>query len=292
MIFKMDTDSVRAMSIQFRRTAEAMEASMASIKQSVTAAPWQSQAREEFIMHLEMMQRSTQESVRVLHLMARAAERKADQWEAIANVFNGPFYYLEGVWDQVKNFMGGLWSGIKNAITSIRLPSLPRFVFPAISGGAIIGGITTLILTWEFKPPSWWPFKKEKHVEQPHTIDEDNQEGNVPTTPAATDVVTEIQPVEPVGLSQNDPNWSGVIMNPKAGGTIGQYGCLLTSVTMIARMKGADVTPIDTNKYLQDHGGYTGKTVKGVYKEGNYMRFDKAAEFLSEQTGKEVTYKM
>ena len=161
MQIKMDTDAVRAMSGRLRQTADSMNSRLSSIKSSVESAGWQSQAREEFILHLEMLRRSTAQSAEVLRLMAQASDRKADQWEAIANIFNGPFYYLEGIWNSVVGFFSGIGNNIWKAITSIRLPSLPKFVFPSLSAAAIVGGISSIIPKWEWNKPDWWPFGKD-----------------------------------------------------------------------------------------------------------------------------------
>jgi uncharacterized protein YukE len=163
MQIKMDTDAVRAMSSRLRQTADSMDTRLTSIKSAVESAGWQSQAREEFIMQLEMLRRSTSQSAEVMRLMARASDRKADQWETIANVFNGPFYYLEGIWNSVVSFFSGIDNSIWNVITSIKLPSLPAIVLPSISGAVIIGGISSIIPKWgEWNPPDWWPFGKGK----------------------------------------------------------------------------------------------------------------------------------
>jgi uncharacterized protein YukE len=166
MQIKMDIDAVRTMSSRLRQIADSMDSRLNSIKSSVESAGWQSQAREEFIMQLEILRRSSAQSAEVMRLMARASDRKADQWEAIANVFNGPFYFLEGIWDSVVGFFTGIGNNIWNAITSIKLPNLPKIVLPSISGAAIIGGISSIIPKWEWNPPDWWPFGKgnEKHV--------------------------------------------------------------------------------------------------------------------------------
>jgi hypothetical protein len=95
MQIKMDTDQVRAMATRLRQTADLMDTHLASIKQSVTSAGWQSQAREEFIIQLETLKRSTDQSTHVLRLMAQAAEEKATQWEAIANVSMVPSILLK-----------------------------------------------------------------------------------------------------------------------------------------------------------------------------------------------------
>ncbi|MBG0785451.1 MAG: WXG100 family type VII secretion target [Anaerolineaceae bacterium] len=160
MQIKMDTDAVRSMSSKFRQTADSMDASLASIKATVESAGWQSQAREEFILRLEMLRRTSTQSATVLRMMAQAADRKAEQWEAIANFFNGPFHYLGNIWSSVVAFFSGIGSSIWNAITNIHLPSLPTIVLPSISGAAIVGGITSIIPKWEWNPPDWWPFNK------------------------------------------------------------------------------------------------------------------------------------
>ncbi len=160
MQIKMDTDAVRSMSSRLRQTADSMDASLASIKATVEAAGWQSQAREEFIMRLEMLRRTSTQSATVLRMMAQAADQKAEQWEAIANVFNGPFHSMGNIWSSVIAFFSGIENSLWNAITNIQLPSLPSWVLPSISGATVIGGITSIIPKWEWNPPDWWPFSK------------------------------------------------------------------------------------------------------------------------------------
>jgi len=145
MQIKMDTDAVRSMSSRFRQTADSMDASLASIKATVEAAGWQSQAREEFIMRLEMLRRTSTQSATVLRMMAEAADQKAEQWEAIANVFNGPFHSMGNIWSSVVAFFSGIGNSVWNAITNIQLPSLPSWVLPSISGATVIGWITSII---------------------------------------------------------------------------------------------------------------------------------------------------
>lgn len=160
MIFRMDSDAVRAMAAKFRSTAEAMETSLTAINQGVKGAPWQSQAREEFITLLETLQSGTLRSAEVLRMMAGAAEEKASQWEVIANIFNGPFQALSGLWNRLKDNMGWLWSTIKGAITGIRLPSIPKIVLPVIAFGGIAGWFQKIIPDWDWKKLTWWPPKK------------------------------------------------------------------------------------------------------------------------------------
>lgn len=164
MLFKMDTDAVRAMALRLQQTADTLDGSVTAMKTAMQAAGWQSQAREEFMVQLETLLHRQVRTIQVLRLMARAAERKAEQWEAIASVFNGPFVFLEGAWDAVKSFFGGMWADLQSAIDGIKLPSLPSIVLPGISGAIILGGLTTLLPSWNFQKPGWWPFGKQEGV--------------------------------------------------------------------------------------------------------------------------------
>jgi hypothetical protein len=288
MFIKMDTDNVRAMSSRMRKTADLMDARLVSINQVVTSAGWQSQAREEFIMHLESVRRSTAQSSKALRLMAAAADEKANQWEAIGNIFNGPFYFLRNVWGSVKNFIGGLWGGIKSAISSIRMPSLPVFIFPPI-GAAIAGWFNKIVPDWDWNPPDWWPFKPKTATKDQMEKEDEGEEKNKKTSSENTSSrdqgktkEDDIGPVEPVGLDQDDPRWGDEIMGDN-GKTIDEAGCLITSVAMIARFHGADVTPADVNAYMKSHGGY----VKGT----SNMYWGSAEAYLESVLGKDFTYK-
>ena len=295
MQIKMDTDAVRSMSSRFRQTADSMDASLASIKATVEAAGWQSQAREEFIMRLEMLRRTSTQSATVLRMMAQAADQKAEQWEAIANVFNGPFHSMGNIWSSVIAFLSGIGGGIWNAITNIQLPSLPRLVFPSISGAAVIGGIASIIPKWEWNPPDWWPFNKNKETASGSgggswgEKKESSSQGNRGENPTKTientsDSSTQdkFTPVEPIGLDQDDPRWGRETMG-KNGNTIDESGCLITSVAMIARHNGADVTPSDVNSYMQTHGGYVDGT--------SNMYWGSAEKYLESTLGIDMSYK-
>jgi len=163
MQIKMDTDAVRAMSSKFRQTADSMDASLSSIKTTVESADWQSQAREEFIMRLEMLRRTSTQSATVLRMLAQAGDQKAEQWEAIANIFNGPFHNLGDLWNSVLTFFSGIGSSIWNTISNIHLPSLPTFVGGAaiglgvsmLSPGMVTGGIHILDPDWKWEKPDW-----------------------------------------------------------------------------------------------------------------------------------------
>jgi hypothetical protein len=158
MIFKMDAEAVRGMAARFRAAADAMELGTISTNRNVQSAPWQSQAREEFILEMEVLHNSILQSAEVLLLMGTAAEQKASQWEAVGNMFNGPFPAISGVWNRLKSIMGGLWSRIRNAVRGIKWPSVPKYVVPATTGGVVLGAFIKKPswLTW---PPKWWPPK-------------------------------------------------------------------------------------------------------------------------------------
>lgn len=60
-------------------------------------------------------------------------------------------------------------------------------------------------------------------------------------------------------LGQRDSEWN-LIRLGFGTGTIGQYGCVLTSIAMGLRIKGWDFNPIDVNNRLKDVNGFTGST--------------------------------
>jgi surface antigen/uncharacterized protein YukE len=162
MIVKMDTDNVRAMAAKMRSSAESFQQHIDSIHHSVVSAGWQSQAREEFILQLEMMRTGVQQTEDALKMMATAADRKSEQWESIASVFNGPFLYLRGIWDSVRNLIGNFWSGMLEKFSNIRLPTLPYWIKP-IPGSVLPGLIPTLpfLPNWKEKFENWWPPNKK-----------------------------------------------------------------------------------------------------------------------------------
>ena len=160
MRFSMDTDQVRMMASALRQNADSLEAHMAGIRASVQAANWQSQAREEYVNNLETLIRVNAKSIQAMRLMARAAERKADQWEAIANKFNGPFYHLEGIWNSFLDHLNNTWQGLLIAIGSI---SLPSFAFIPGTAQKVKDWFDGIEFPWEKPwPPEWWPFDKNK----------------------------------------------------------------------------------------------------------------------------------
>lgn len=166
MIFKMDTDAVRAMAARFRSAADTIEMGSTATNRNVQGAPWQSQAREEFVLQMDMLNNSIRQSAEILRLMGTAAEQKASQWEAIGDRFNGPWQAMGNAWGQLKSMMGGLWSRIKGAISGIRWPSVPKFLGGVAVGVGVstfspllvVGGLYVLNPDWFQKQPDWWPF--------------------------------------------------------------------------------------------------------------------------------------
>lgn len=125
MRFIMDTDQVRVMAASIRQKADVFEEKMISVVTSVKGVSWQSQAREEFIVNLEALLKINANSLQAMRLIPKAAERKVDQWEAIANKFNGPFFPLEGVWNSFLDLLHNTWQGLLSMFGKIKLPSFP-----------------------------------------------------------------------------------------------------------------------------------------------------------------------
>jgi hypothetical protein len=73
------------------------------------------------------------------------------------------------------------------------------------------------------------------------------------TPPPPNDPLPQL-PVE--AMSQNDPRWKSIRLGT-SGVTIGQQGCLITCVAMVARFYGYDTDPARLNTWLKDHNGYS-----------------------------------
>ena len=65
-----------------------------------------------------------------------------------------------------------------------------------------------------------------------------------------TDILLNIQP-----LSQKDPRWSALKLGTSTS-TIGGYGCLITSASMMLKHFGFDTDPARLNTWLINNGGY------------------------------------
>lgn len=62
-------------------------------------------------------------------------------------------------------------------------------------------------------------------------------------------------------LYQNDPKWKNVKLGNQNSETIGSWGCLVTSMTMVANGFGFDETPETINKKMKSAGGFQGALV-------------------------------
>jgi prefoldin subunit 5 len=149
----MDTDQVRMMASALRREADTMDGHMTSIKASVEGANWQSQAREEYVSNLETLLRVNAQTTQAMRLMAQAAEKKAEQWEIIANKFNGPFEQIGDVWRNFLDHLNNTWQGI---ISSIKRTRLPNLSLVPLAANSAVGFVTLGALIRENKIPSSW----------------------------------------------------------------------------------------------------------------------------------------
>jgi hypothetical protein len=59
-------------------------------------------------------------------------------------------------------------------------------------------------------------------------------------------------------LSQIDPAWKNKQLGNGSSSTIGQYGCLLTDITMVCNYYGFDETPASLNDKMRGVGGFQG----------------------------------
>ena len=79
-----------------------------------------------------------------------------------------------------------------------------------------------------------------------------------PSTPTTENGVTLISPRVP-HFSQGDSRWSSRILGNRS--TIQRKGCAITSVAMILKFFGRNVTPGTLDAYLDQEGGYSGDSV-------------------------------
>jgi len=62
-------------------------------------------------------------------------------------------------------------------------------------------------------------------------------------------------------LYQNDPNWKNVKLGNQSQETIGSWGCLMTSMTMVANGYGFNETPKTINEKMKTAGGFQGALI-------------------------------
>ena len=219
--------------------------------------------------------------------LARLSDRMYDlgvRLEAIARRFedadeNVPFLLPRMTWNEIVAALIGFLPGIfplPLPFPKLPWPFSPLPVIPFLpllpSLPAIIGQI------WppKISIPPWLPI-------QPAPLRPTPVPAPTPVQPAQPAPVQPAQPLRPagigsidIGLKQTDPRWAKDPMGP--GGTIGLYGCTITSIAMIARYYGTDVTTQDINNWLREHGGYT---------DGSNLVWGKADEYLREVLGRD-----
>lgn len=66
---------------------------------------------------------------------------------------------------------------------------------------------------------------------------------------------------ETEALYQNDPKWKNVKLGNHNQETIGSWGCLMTSMTMVANGYGFDETPETINEKMKSAGGFQGALI-------------------------------
>ena len=280
----MDPDQVRAMANTANRTAESIQGHMSQLVSAVRGAEWQSQAREDFIERLETLSRVNTQSMSALRLMANAVNQKARQWEAKASRFGSTLEAIGSLWSSFMDNLNNTWQGLLDSISKIGIGGI------AIIGGGIgaIGGwIGGILPDWPWKPPDWWPFKQKPTGNVDSGTENDNENTDSPSENDQGENQEVIpkdvnKPAIPIGLDQDDPRWGNEVMGDN-GDTIDESGCLITSIAMIARSHGADVTPADVNAYMKTHGGYQEGT--------SYMYWGSAEKYLESVIGKDFTYK-
>ena len=62
-------------------------------------------------------------------------------------------------------------------------------------------------------------------------------------------------------LYQNDPKWKSTKLGDQNKETIGSWGCLMTSMTMVANGYGFDETPDSINSKMKSAGGFQGALI-------------------------------
>ncbi len=272
----MDTGQVRMMASRLRREADAIDGHMAGIRASVEGANWQSQAREEYVSNLEALLRVNAKTTQAMRLMAQSAERKAEQWEMLASKFNGPFEFIGDIWRNLLDHLNNTWQGIINTIGKI---AIPIFIFIPVASQKVGDWFDNIEFPWEEGawPPSWAPWLKSEgtapntQAPEQQTPDTNGDVGEgVKVEPAP---VAPSKPVLPVELSQTDGRWKDVTMGSEDDETIYSAGCLITSVAIIARQMGADVTPVDVDAFLDKNNGYTDNSKSSYMKQGYIEKY-------------------
>jgi len=70
--------------------------------------------------------------------------------------------------------------------------------------------------------------------------------------------------IQTTPLSQRDPKWANIKLGFGTG-TIGQYGCTITAITMLLNSKGANLNPSQVNDKMKDTGAFGGDPANLVW---------------------------
>ena len=81
-------------------------------------------------------------------------------------------------------------------------------------------------------------------------------------------------------LYQNDPRWKDTILGHGAAETIGMYGCLLTSLAMVANHFGGDETVASFNEKMKQNNGFQDQWIRPAMISAVYpnVRYQKRAQ--------------
>jgi surface antigen/uncharacterized protein YukE len=130
----MDTDAVRGMAANIRRTADDLDARVDGLLSQIENMEWQSNARTEFDGNFKGIHRNVKTIANAMRLMGSAADAKASQWEAIASKLLGPFVAVQNFWQAAIDHLGAI---------------------AAVIGGILIGGISRWIQPGRVSVHGW-----------------------------------------------------------------------------------------------------------------------------------------
>ena len=70
--------------------------------------------------------------------------------------------------------------------------------------------------------------------------------------------------IQTTPISQRDPRWANITLG-FGPGTISQYGCTVTAITMLLNSKGAGLNPQQVNDIMKDKGAFAGDPANLVW---------------------------
>lgn len=102
-----------------------------------------------------------------------------------------------------------------------------------------------------------------------------------PTQPLQTNdqAITPYTTFVPENIYMNDPEWSSVNIGFDTKETIGEWGSLLTSLTMLVNGYGYSETPLTLNQKLKDNDGFQGallipSALEAIYPKFKYLGYE------------------